>query len=698
MKMSLDSSGVSAGIDKAKSKISGFAASSIGKLKSIISSGLGPLGAAFGIAGIKRLIDDMTELGRTAARLGVGVESFQRLAYAAQQTGVDTERLADAMKDLDVKLQDGIMRGGSFAELIQELGLDMNELAAMPADQRMLAFADAIQEASGSLSRFGADEFGDAMFELLPLLEMGSDGILKLGESATTMSTEQIAAAERASRSIDGAINDMVARLSIVVAELGMLFEVLITGATQAVIEIGNIFQPLGKLFKGVFTFDTALIGQALNEISTAAEGSLYRVQEAVNATIDEQIAEKHKAQQAQMTAQEIARLKSVADANKKRKDSEEKLATKVGNIDKKIDDERFKRHMAELDTEGKLEAATERRIRLKNELSEIDPFEDIVARGEKELELEKAITEEQKLAAQAQQEADEAAEESDLIQQEATQKRLETELAVALASGDEDAIRLAQEKLDLESAIQDMVNRTGMGYDEAKVKVGAINDQLREEKALQGQLLEAQADQNIELQHELEKQIDLEQKIADIMNSTNKGREEAVALAKKLQAVQAGPDLNQSGIVTPREQKEFDRQQKIRAKEQEQRLRDEIRDERERGGNIRNVSKERRDTGSPRERAEQAREDRKRKQANDRINRERDPERRQALIDAENKRRAGVEPKVGGQPPNGPGGNGPDGKKGPDPKKPEDPAKTTNKKLDEQIGLLKDIKEALKC
>lgn len=754
MKMSLDSSGVQAGVEKAKSQISGFALSSISKFKSIITSGLGPLGAAFGIAGVKKLIDNMTELGRTAERLGVGVESFQRLAFAAKQTGVDTERLADAMKDLDVKLTDGINRGGSFAELIQELGMDMNELAAMPADKRMLAFADAIQDASGSLSRFGADEFGDAMFELLPLLEMGSEGILKLGESAVTMSQQQIDAAERASQTIDSAVTNITAGLSIVVGELIKTFEFMVAGATQAAMELGNILAPIGKLLKGVFTADTDMIGSALNDMATAAEGSLHRVRAAMLDVVDEQIAEKHNAQQAKMTKAEIARLKKTADEKKAIAQVEQKATDKLASTQAKIDAEERKNLDGKLDTLGKLSEATAKRLKLEKELSEIDPFQDEQGRLDKKLELTKAIGEEQKLAADAQKEADENALQAAEEKKEAATQRLETELAVAQASGNEDAIRAAEERLQLESDIQSMVARTGLGYEDAKAKVEAINEQLKKEKDLQGQLVDAQADQNIGLQHELEKQIDLEQKIKSIMDSTNKGRAEAVDLAKKLQAIQAGPDLNQSGIVTRREQKQFDKQQQQKAKEAQQRLRDEERNERERGGNIPNVSDKKRNTGTVAERIAEAKEKATQRRENQAINQERDPEKRKKMIEAADKRVADVKaglippgsdgtgggnltPKTsrldkqkaknqaladeretakrlkGGenlediqkdianrnkQGPNGGGGKGPEGGGGKEPKQPENPQEKANEKLDTQIQLLKDIKKALSC
>ena len=225
-KFKADGSGYARGLEQMRGQTKEFA----GKVKGLLAGAF----AFAGVSGIKTLIQDMAEIGRSAKRLGVGVEMFQKLAFAAGQTGVDTERLADAMKDLDVKLTDGIMRGGSFAELIDELGMNMEDLAAMAPDQRILAFSDAIKDASGSLSRFGADEFGDAMYELLPLLELGSEGILKLAEGVYTLSEAQIAAAERASAKIDGVTANMKAWAGGFVANFVQAFEYYVTMATQA--------------------------------------------------------------------------------------------------------------------------------------------------------------------------------------------------------------------------------------------------------------------------------------------------------------------------------------------------------------------------------------------------------------------------------------------------------------------------------
>ena len=367
-----------------------------GSVKSMIAGAF----AGAGITGIKKIVDDMTELGRTAERLGVGVEAFQRLSYAAKQTGVDTERLADAMKDLDVKLTDGIARGGSFAELIDELGMDMNALAEMPADKRMLAFADAIQNASGSLSRFGADEFGDAMFELLPLLEKGSEGILELGDSATTMSKQQIKAAERATTKIDGVITNMIAQLSIWVAELGMFFEVIITGATQAAIEIANVWKPIAKLITAAVSGNLVGTKKAFDQITKQGEGAADRVKKAMTDIMDEQIAaSKETTEDSGMTAAERARRKSESDARKKASDEQVKEKERINKLDKQIADEQQRRKENAMSLEEKLAEATRQRIKLEEDAKGVDPFSE--EGTQKQLEVEKALTKEQGLQQQ---------------------------------------------------------------------------------------------------------------------------------------------------------------------------------------------------------------------------------------------------------------------------------------------------------
>ena len=283
-------------------------------------------------------------------------------------------------------------------------------------------------------------------------------------------------------------------------------------------------------------------------------------------------------------------------------------------------------------------------------------------------------------------------------------QERMEDHNALAIAIAREDDAEIARldTKIQREEFINDLFNQGLMSKEEA----GRLFDQNLEKanrrKQQELEIIRAQADGNDALAKKLQMRIDKQDEAKQLMRDFNLGLEEAVALAGQLASMRAGPDLNMDGVVTRREQKNFDKQEKAKAKRQQDLIRDAERDEREIGGNIPNVSGNRRNTGSVRERAQQAREKRIRGAENREIQRRRNRgEDMENIMEDINERRDARKAKLGGQPPNGGGKIGGNGNKdgdGKDPKKPEDPIKDQNEKLDTQIGLLKDIKTALKC
>ena len=109
----------------------------------------------------------------------------------------------------------------------------------------------------------------------------------------------------------------------------------------------------------------------------------------------------------------------------------------------------------------------------------------------------------------------------------------------------------------------------TKLREDEAALEE-ALDERIAERKLA---LLKAEAAEESALIHEKRKELELEERIQSIMASTNLGREQAVKLAQDLIKASAGADVNQSGYVTPREQRAFER--KKRKEEREQRRRE---------------------------------------------------------------------------------------------------------------------------
>ena len=589
MKMSLDSSGVKSGINKATESVKGFATTSMERLKKVgnfFKTGL-VVGGGF-LVGIKKSIDGMVEMKRSADRLGVSTESFQKLSFAAKQTGVDTDRLADAMKDLDVKLQDGIMRGGSFAELIQELGMDMNELAEMPSDQRMLAFADAIKDASGSLSRFGADEFGDAMFELLPLLEQGSDGILKMGENAVIASNAHIAAAERAQKLIDGATQTITGYFAIVTGELLQTFEWIVTGATQAVIEAGKVFGNLGDIIMAALRLDWDGVKAGFDNLSRESEGAFDRIGQAMDDVIDEHIAANNQVEEQRdaMTKAELSRIKKESDARAKAAKEREKALEKIADLQQKAADEREKREMDALTAQERVFAIQQKIADLEKERDAIDPFageEARIAKEKKEVEIEKLKTEEIKAQADA---IDEQIAARDAAI-DAQMKGLELERAIAEAMGDNQRVNALDRQIERQSMINELVQVYEKDAEDAKDIVDAIIAKKDEQKRKELEVIRAHADGNDMMAIQLQNQIDKHEEINRLVDEFGIGTKEATALVEKLAKIRFGPDINQSGFVTPREQREFERQEKERERKQRELQQAELKEERILGGGL---------------------------------------------------------------------------------------------------------------
>lgn len=396
-KFKADGSQYARGLNQMRGQTEKFSKGIKSSMRGGVAAGIAAVGAA-----VAKVINDLTELNRIIKKSGVEAESFQRLAYAAAQSGVSTERFADALKDLDVKLSDGIARGGSFAELITELGMDMEALEQMNPGERFLAFSDAIKEAGGSLSRFGADEFGDAMFEMLPVLELGSEGIKKLGKEANVVSQGQLESAERINRAFSSIIGNLTTKFKSLTMEVIRVFEAMGAVAGASMKEIGNNAMNMASVVSRAMRFDVSGAKEAFSEMIEEAQGATTRIGQAFDDVLDKHIVEDKSVADEKVTSLERSRRKAEIDAKKaaqKEAASEaEKNARSVAQSEATIAEEQEKRRQAALSDEEKIQDAIRKRIMLEEEYAAIDPFDDEVGKAAKGAELEKAKTKEQSL------------------------------------------------------------------------------------------------------------------------------------------------------------------------------------------------------------------------------------------------------------------------------------------------------------
>lgn len=116
------------------------------------------------------------ELGEVADqvdRSGLSSDQFQRLAYAAQQSGVSISVLAKATRQLRVDMAEAAAGTGKKVEMFKALGISMEQLKSGDATAVFVAIAKAMSDSSDDSERLliATALFGDKIGnDIIPLL------------------------------------------------------------------------------------------------------------------------------------------------------------------------------------------------------------------------------------------------------------------------------------------------------------------------------------------------------------------------------------------------------------------------------------------------------------------------------------------------------------------------------------------------
>lgn len=223
----------------------GFAAAEAGarRFGSRIQGALGGLGfggftlslAALGAALGKVTLDGIEfgdQIAKAAARAGVGVEAFSKLAFAAEQSDIELNTLSKALKEMQLGLSKTSERGGEFADELRDLGISLRELDGLSTDQQFLRIADAVGRVDDAQqrTRLGTEIFGKAFQELAPAIDGGADALREMTEQARIfrleLSEEQVKALTDA--------DDALKKLSLTMKGLGVQFAAFAAGGVTA--------------------------------------------------------------------------------------------------------------------------------------------------------------------------------------------------------------------------------------------------------------------------------------------------------------------------------------------------------------------------------------------------------------------------------------------------------------------------------
>ena len=174
---------------------------------------------------IKESIDAADAAAETAQAIGISIEAYQSLSFAASTAGVDQEGLTGALTKFNKTISAAAAGGKKQAAAFADLGISVRDTNGelKDADKVLLEVADKFQGYADGANKtaIAQDLFGKSGAKLIPLLNSGKKGITELTEQAErlglVMSAENAAAADQFNDSLttlDGVSRGMANQLA----------------------------------------------------------------------------------------------------------------------------------------------------------------------------------------------------------------------------------------------------------------------------------------------------------------------------------------------------------------------------------------------------------------------------------------------------------------------------------------------------
>ncbi len=194
------------------------------------------------VEGIKKSVERINELAKSADRLGISTESFAGLGYAAKMSGASVEMMEKGMVKLTDTVEQAKRGNLAAAQSITRIGLTVDGLLKMNPDERFRAVADGIKHlgTTGERTASTIDLLGKKNIKLLNTLELGSKGLEemqkeaeKLGIAVSRVDAAKVEEAGESFRKVGEAINGMWNKVTIALAPF---FTMIADGFTNAAI------------------------------------------------------------------------------------------------------------------------------------------------------------------------------------------------------------------------------------------------------------------------------------------------------------------------------------------------------------------------------------------------------------------------------------------------------------------------------
>ncbi len=175
-KVTLDIKPFEAAVEKAGEKAKEFAKETASEFKGMALGGLGAVGVGEFAKGI---VEFGTQIQETSERLNLTTDSVQRLRYAFQQGGADSEHFEKGMVTLTQKIAEGQEGNEKAIETFAKLGVTQQDLNDLGTEDVLLKIADAMKHSTSYTESFAAalELLGKKNVAMIPTLREGAEGL-----------------------------------------------------------------------------------------------------------------------------------------------------------------------------------------------------------------------------------------------------------------------------------------------------------------------------------------------------------------------------------------------------------------------------------------------------------------------------------------------------------------------------------------
>lgn len=255
-------------------------------------------GAAVGafVAFSKGALDLASSLKDTALQVGINVEKLQALHYAATQNGSSVETMNKALEKLRLNTQAAASGSKEQAAAFAQLGLNIQQMLALPLEQRYEAVAKAVRNSTDKQAAYNAvsEIFGNKIGpdQIAVLDALAADGFPKVAKAAAAagqvMSAETVVALERAQQAIENfkkqatvAVGDILVnfRSEEGLQLLGLRLLKAAAGFGGKILDaLSEANDLIGSVFTGTFTGVANWLRDKLVDAAKALSGALNAV------------------------------------------------------------------------------------------------------------------------------------------------------------------------------------------------------------------------------------------------------------------------------------------------------------------------------------------------------------------------------------------------------------------------------------